>query len=118
MYQAAEPVAAQNPDVCVLRGRMEAPGRRTLMERSVRPVGVVVIDVLIKDQQQVPFPGDQHAVQALAAGAGYPPLGDRIGLGRPDRGLDDRCPGHGEQRVEAAVNLASRSRIRNLKLSA
>jgi hypothetical protein len=39
-----------------------------------------VIGVLAQDQPQVPFAGDEHPVQALAAGAGDPPLGDRVGL--------------------------------------
>jgi hypothetical protein len=78
---------------------MRTPGGRVPLQYPVRPVRVVVIDVLAQGQAQVPFTGDQHLVQALAAGAGDPPLGDRIRSGRPDRGLDDpagrgcrRCP--------------------------
>jgi hypothetical protein len=37
-----------------------------------------MIGVLIKDQPQVAFAGDQHPVQVLAAGAGDPPLRDRV----------------------------------------
>jgi len=41
-------------------------------------VGAVVIGVLTKDEPQMPFTGDQHPVQALAAGAADPALGDRV----------------------------------------
>ncbi len=38
----------------------------------------MVIGVLTKDGPQMPFTGDQHPVQALAAGAADPALGDRV----------------------------------------
>jgi hypothetical protein len=59
--------------------------RRILVQRSVWPVGVVVIGVLTKDEPQMPFTGDQHPVQALAAGAADPALGDRVRARRQDR---------------------------------
>jgi hypothetical protein len=34
--------------------------------------------VLVQDQLQVPFAGDQHLVQALAAGTGNPAFRDRV----------------------------------------
>src|SRR5712672_3017117 len=37
--------------------------------------GVVMVGVLAEDQLQVPFAGDQHPVQALAAGTGDPAFG-------------------------------------------
>jgi hypothetical protein len=67
MDQAAEPVPAQNPDVRARSGWMRTPGRWTLVHRPVRAMQIVVIGVLIKDQPQVPFPGDQHPVQAVGA---------------------------------------------------
>ena len=36
------------------------------MGGPVRPVGVAVIDILIKDQPQVPVASDKHPVQVLA----------------------------------------------------
>jgi len=39
---------------------------------------VVVVGILAQDQPQVPFTGDQHPVQALAAGTGDPPFGNRV----------------------------------------
>jgi hypothetical protein len=50
---------------------METPGGRILRQRPVRPMSVVMIGVLTKDQPQVPFVGDQHLVQALPAGAAW-----------------------------------------------
>ncbi len=85
MDQAAEPVPAQNPDACAQSGRMRAPGRRGLLQRPVRAMQVVMSDVLAHDQPQVPFAGDQHPVQAFAAGAGEPAFRDRV---RPRRLLD------------------------------
>jgi hypothetical protein len=86
----------------------------------VRPVRVVVIGILAQDQLQVPFAvisiRSGHSRRALAIhrspdrGTGAP--------GRPYRGLDDPRPGRGETASNAAVNLASRSRTRNLKASA
>jgi hypothetical protein len=50
---------------------------------------VVVIDIFAGDQSQLPFAGDQHPVQALAAGTGDPPSGDRVRPRRLDRYFDD-----------------------------
>jgi hypothetical protein len=55
----------------------------------------------------VPFAGDQHPVQALAAGAGNPAFRDRVRPRRLDRCLDDPDPGRrehgGERRRELGV---------------
>lgn len=74
--QAAEPVSAQNQDVGLRSGWMRTPGGRALLQCPVRPVRVVVVDVLTQGQAHVPFAGDQYPVQALAAGAGDPPPGE------------------------------------------
>ena len=118
MDQAAEPVPPQHPDIRAWSRWMRTPCGRVLLERPVWPVRFVVIDVLIKDQPQVPFARDQHPVQALAACAGNPSLRDGV---RPwDRtGVwMIRAPIAVNTASNAAMNLASRSRIRNLKLSA
>jgi hypothetical protein len=67
--QAAEPVPPENPDVCAWSRWVLTPGGRALLQRPVGPVNVVMIDIFAQDQPQVPFTGDQHPVQALAAGA-------------------------------------------------
>jgi len=58
---------------------MRALRGRVLVQRPVRPVAVIVIGILAKDQAQMPFAGDQHPVQALAAGAADPAFRDRVG---------------------------------------
>ena len=80
-------------------------GGRILVQRPLRPMRVVVIGVLIEDQPQMPLPGDQHPVQALAAGAGDPAFGDSVRARRPDRGLNDPHADRGEQRVERRDEL-------------
>jgi hypothetical protein len=65
---AAEPVPAQNAHIGHFDRRIRAPVGRLLLQRPVRTVRIVMIGVLAKDQAQVPFAGDQHPVQALAAG--------------------------------------------------
>jgi hypothetical protein len=83
--QATEPITVQNPDAGIRSGRNRMPGRRPLMQRPMRPMRVVMIGVLAEDQPQLPLVGDQHPVQALAAGAGDPPFGDRVGPHRQRR---------------------------------
>jgi hypothetical protein len=79
--QTAEPVPSRDPDIDAQGRRMLASGGRALEERPVRAMDVLVIDVLAQDQLQVPLAGDQHPVQALAPGAGDPPLRDRVSPG-------------------------------------
>lgn len=90
MDQAAEPVPSQDRNIRAQGGRMLAPGGRALVERPVRAVDVIVIDVLAQDLLQVPLAGDQYPVQALAPGAGYPSLRDRLRPGLP-RALPLTC---------------------------
>ena len=37
--QTAEPVPAENTDICVRSGRMQAPGRRTVLQRRAGVTG-------------------------------------------------------------------------------
>jgi hypothetical protein len=68
-----------------------------------------MVGVLIKDQPQVPFAGDQHRVQALAACAGDPSFGDRARTGAPALGpLVIRAPSAASTAPEPAVNVAAR----------
>jgi hypothetical protein len=87
--EVAETVSPQNTHVAHFYGWMETPGGRILPQRPVRPMLVVMIGVLTEDQPQVPFAGEQHPVQALAAGATHPALCDRVRPRRPDGRLDD-----------------------------
>ena len=52
MDQAAEPVPAQNPDICAWSRWLRVPGRRALVQCPVRAVRVVVVDVLAVTQWQ------------------------------------------------------------------
>ena len=76
--QATKPVPVQNPDIGAWSRWIRTPSGRALLQGPVRPMHVVVIDVLAQDQSQVSFASDQHLVQALAAGAGDPSFGDRV----------------------------------------
>jgi hypothetical protein len=62
---------------------------RTVTEAAVRTVLVVVLDVAAENANKVPTAEDQQVIQALPADCPDPPLGDRVGVGRTDRGADD-----------------------------
>ena len=78
----------------------EAAVGRFLAEGLVRPVGVVVIDILAEDVVQMSPAGDEDAVGALTPRASVPPLADRIGPRRPDRRCDDPYADRDDDRVE------------------
>ena len=71
----------------------------------VRPVLVVVDDVLAQRGDQVPFAMDQDMVQALPPGRAYPPFRERVRSRRPRRGANDPHALRGEDRVERAGEL-------------
>ena len=82
-------------------------------------MSVVVLDELAQHYREMAGSGDQQVIEALAAQRADPALGDRVGPRRLDWGADDADVGAGEDRVEkAAVNLLSRSRIKNRDRSA
>jgi hypothetical protein len=62
MNEAAEAVSAQDAHTGHIGERMCASGGRVLLQCSVRPVRVVVVDLVVQDQPQVTFAGDQHPV--------------------------------------------------------
>ena len=111
--EPAESVPAQNSDVHAQGSWMRAPGRRPLLQCPVRPVRVVVIDVLTEDQPQVPFAGYQprsrHSRRALAIQRSA--IAFARGAWTGD--LMIRIPAAASTASKAAVNLVSRSRIRN-----
>ncbi len=75
----------------------------------------VVVLVLVEHVGGVPLVDDQGVVEEFVSDAADEAFGDRIGLRRPHRCLDDADAGGGETASNAAVNLASRSRMRNRK---
>jgi hypothetical protein len=64
-----------------------------------------VIGVFTKDEPQMPFTGDQYTVQALAADAADPALGDRVGARRLDRRPDGPHSDGAEHGVERCGEL-------------
>ena len=74
--QSAEPIPPRDAHTGHFYGWVDAPGGRVLLQRPVRSAGVAVPGVLVQDQLQVPFAGDQRPVQALAAAAGNPSFSD------------------------------------------
>jgi hypothetical protein len=88
------------------RGRlMRAAGWRALLQRPVRSVRVVVIDVLPENEAEMPLSRDQQPVQALAACAGDPAFGDGIRARRADGSLDYPPADRGEHCVERRGEL-------------
>jgi len=92
---------------------------RTQPERPVRPVDVVVSDVLAQDALKVSSPQDHRPVEALAAGRAHPSFGVSVRVRRSYRGGDDPCSvrlahrveGGGELRVAVANEEARRESI-------
>src|SRR5215211_3427246 len=76
-------------------------------------MGVVVLDVLARHGREVARSGDQELVEAFAAQRANPALGDRVRSRRANRGADDAMSVPANTASKAAVNLLSRSRIRN-----
>src|ERR1035437_2902739 len=55
--------------------------------RAVRMMAVVMVNELGQHVLKVPAVGDQDPVQALASDGAHEPLGDRVCLRRPGRGV-------------------------------
>ena len=100
--QAAEPVSTQDPGILAHSEWTLTPGGRSFAQRPVRAMNVIVLDVLTQDQPQVPFAGDQHPVQALAAGTGIQRSAIAFARGAWTGVLMIRTPG--------AVKTASKAR--------
>src|SRR6266542_6761984 len=103
--EAAEAVTAL--DRAAGRGLAAAPRlRRTQVERAVRPLAVVVLDVRAEDVLEVAAVEDQQPVQALGADGADEPLRDRVRLRRPRRRLDDPDTFAAKDLVKGAAVLA------------
>src|SRR5665213_1436007 len=63
--------------------------RGQLSQCPVRPVSVVVGDVLGQDSFQMSTTEDEHPVEALSTYGADEALGEGVGLRSPDRGADD-----------------------------
>jgi hypothetical protein len=75
------------------------------MERSVRAVSVEMVDVLAQHCGEVPWSGDQDAVEAFAPKRADPAFRDRVRSRRSDRRADDADIRSGEHRVEGGGEL-------------
>ena len=76
------------------------------MQRSVRSVPVVMLDVLVQYKVEVAWSGDQEVVEAFLAQGADEAFRDRVRPGCPDRRPDDPHVGAGEDRVERSGELA------------
>ena len=80
--------------------------RRVLTERSVRTMGVVVLEVLLQHYGEVSRPGDQKLVEAFAPQCAYEAFRDRVRSWCPDGGADDADVGACERGVEGGGEFA------------
>ena len=84
VHEASEPISSQRLNGRS-GGRGSATSGRVLLQRSVRTVGVVVLDELAQHRREVALSGDQHVVEAFAAQRADEPFRDRVRPGCPDR---------------------------------
>jgi hypothetical protein len=105
VYEATEPVSSQRPD-----GRSGGPigaaSGRLLMERSVRTVVVVMLDVLAQHRREVTRSDDQEMIEAFTAQTADEPFRDRVRSRCPHWGADDADVRAGEDRVKGGSELA------------
>ena len=76
------------------------------LERSMRPMVVVVADVDVEDMFELAAAEDEQAIKALAADAADPALGVGVRVRRPNRRPDDGDAFALEDVVESAAELA------------
>ena len=113
MDEAAEPVGSSHPgevDIAEERGSRIERGWRPLVQRAMRALGVVMLDVLDEYGLHVATAEYEHSVEALAPDAADHAFADGVGPGCLDRGLDDGDALGGEDRVE-------RSRVRGVAIT-
>src|SRR5512132_1215071 len=79
---------------------------RQKLKASVRPLVVVVPNVLVQNAFKVASAPDQHPVRALLPHSPYPPLSEGVGVRRLDRRLDGLDAIGGEDGVEGTGELA------------
>ena len=80
-----EPADAKRDDLSDLR-RLDGPSlRRIAAEPKVRPVRVVVRDILAKQPEQVPLIQHDDVVEQLSSKRPDEPLDERVLPGRPRR---------------------------------
>ena len=92
----------------------QVPGPESAPKQNsaVRSSGVVVLKVGGQDPLEMTAVPDQHPVQALGSCCPHEPFRISVRPRRPRRDLEYLGAGGGEDGVERAVNLVSRSRIK------
>jgi hypothetical protein len=107
--QATEQVSSMNAAVSALIYDGQSGGwiRRLELQRPVRPVPVVVLDVDSEDLLQVPATHDEQPVQALGPHRPNPALGVGVGVRR----LHRRQHHFGVLRAEHVVEPAAELRV-------
>jgi hypothetical protein len=105
VYETTEAISSQWSDSRA-GGRGSAACGRVLIERSVRAVHVVVLEVLLQHDCEVARPGDQKVIEAFASHSADPALSDRVRSRCSYRAANDPDVGAGEHRVEGSGELA------------
>ena len=107
--QATEQVSSMNAAVSALIYDGQSGGwiRRLELQRPVRPVPVVVLDIDSQDLLQVPATHDEQPVQALGPHRRDPALGVGVGVGC----LQRRQHHSGVLRTEHVVEPAAELRV-------
>jgi hypothetical protein len=77
------------------------------MQRAVRAVGVVVLDVLVQHRGEVAWSGDQEVVEAFPAQGADEAFRDRVRAGCPDWGADDPDVGTDKDPRRCAASSSS-----------
>src|SRR6266567_4580955 len=85
MEQTTEQVASMKAALAILADKIQLGGwdRRLKLERPVRTIGVVMLDVDPEHLLQVPAPDEQQPIQALGADGPHPALYVRVCSWRP-----------------------------------
>jgi len=104
--QTAQAVAAPDALREGRRGRRRFCERRTLLERAVRAVLVVMPDVSAYDLLQMATADDQEPVETFAPQASHPALGVRLRPWRPHRRPNETDALGAEDLIEAARERA------------
>jgi hypothetical protein len=113
--QTAEEITSVDSGRLILAGQGQSDGwiRGPQLERSVRPMSVVVLDVDPQDLLKVSAADNQQPVQTLGTHRPDPPFRVSVRV-RPPAGVTSIwAPSEPSTSSNARVNLASRSRSRN-----
>jgi hypothetical protein len=109
--ETAEDLSSIDPASFRLPSRpRRAFARGGQIQPPMGPLLHVVAHVHTEHPIEMPTPVDQHMVEALRADRPHEPLGERIGLWRPDRGADDPELSVPNISSNGPENFASRSR--------